>query len=288
MAVNVMLIDMSRLLTLSLLSSLLACLSLAQEPQAPEKKGSMVLDLKKFLPPPEPKVEAPPKPAPEKKIVEEETPQQRFRRIKTQAEAGVTQSQYELGLYYAQTFERLIPLDYFEAIAWLQKAADKNHRLAHLHLYRFNESGRGLQDKNPAEAAKHLNASALLGCKQSQRLMTQFHLNAFHRRKTTEAVTEKEEAHLIEAYAWACVTAENTLASRDALLSPTAEEISVGHALTQRDYGFERASMGAAEQDRDGVAKNPSFSKKLSDDAKLRVVTLSKEVREYQKANKPK
>ena len=118
--------------------------------------------------------------------------------------------------------------------------------------------------------------------------MTQFHLNAFHRRKTTEAVTEKEEAHLIEAYAWACVTAENTLASRDALLSPTAEEISVGHALTQRDYGFERASMGAAEQDRDGVAKNPSFSKKLSDDAKLRVVTLSKEVREYQKANKPK
>ena len=288
MAVNVMLIDMSRLLTLSLLSSLLACVSLAQEPQAPEKKGSMVLDLKKFLPPPEPKVEAPPKPAPEKKIVEEETPQQRFRRIKTQAEAGVTQSQYELGLYYAQTFERLIPLDYFEAIAWLQKAADKNHRLAHLHLYRFNESGRGLQDKNPAEAAKHLNASALLGCKQSQRLMTQFHLNAFHRRKTTEAVTEKEETHLIEAYAWACVTAENTLASRDALLSPTAEEISVGHALTQRDYGFERASMGAAEQDRDGVAKNPSFCKKLSDDAKLRVVTLSKEVREYQKANKPK
>ena len=46
--------------------------------------------------------------------------------------------------------------------------------------------------------------------------------------------------------------------------------------------------MGAAEQDRDGVAKNPSFSKKLSDDAKLRVVTLSKEVREYQKANRPK
>ena len=282
-----MLIDMSRLLCFTLLSSLLACASLAQTPQAPQKKGSMVLDINKFLPPPEPKVEMPPKPAPEK-IIEEETPQQRFRRIKEQAESGVAQSQYELGLFYAQDFERLVPLDYFEAIAWLQKAADKNHRMAHLHLSRFYESGRGMQSKNPDEAIKRRHASALLGCKQSQRWMTQHHLAAFHRSKTIAGATGEEEAHLIEAYAWACVTAEKTLVPRDGLNTRTAEEISAGHALTERDYGFERAAMGAAEQDRDSIAKYPGFTRKLSDDAKLRAVALGKEVREYQKANRPR
>lgn len=281
---------MNRLLTIGLLSSLLAGALCAQAPQDPPKKGSMGLDLNKFLPPPPPKVETPPPPVPEKKIVAvpPETPPQRFRRIKAQAEAGLAQSQYELGLFYAQDFERVVPLDYFEAIVWLQKAADKNHRMAQMHLSRFYETGRGLQAKDLTETVRWRTSSALLGCKQSQRWMSQFHLNAFHRNKNSDGLVEQDDARLIDAYAWACMTAEKTLVPRDNLNAPTAEEISAGHALTERDYAFERATTGAAEQDRDGIAKYPRFTKKLSDDAKLRVAALSKEAKEYQRANMPK
>ena len=104
----------------------------------------------------------------------------------------------------------------------------------------------------------------------------------------TSGLVEQDDARLIEAYAWACMTAEKTLVPRDNLNAPTAEEISAGHALTERDYAFERATTGAAEQDRDGIAKYPRFTKKLSDDAKLRVAALSKEAKEYQRANMPK
>jgi len=279
--------DLSRFLKTSLLLALSAAASVAQTPPA-EKKGTMLLDLKKIIPA-EPKAPEAPKPAPEAKPeAPAETPQQRFKRIKADAEAGTTQSQYELGLFYAQDFERVVPLDYYEAIAWFQKAAGKNHRMAQLQLGRFYELGRGMETRNLQEAFKWRRSSALLGCKQSQRWMTQLYVNTFNGAKAFEGVVTQDISNLIEAYAWACLAAEQNLTPRDTLNTPTAEEVGAGHALTSRDYSFEKGTAGAAEQDRDNIAKNPKFSKKVSEEAKERAIALKKEAEAHQKANTPK
>ena len=73
------------------------------------------------------------------------TPEEQFSVDKSKAEAGDAQAQYELGLHYAQFHFRVVALDYFEAFAWMQKAALKNHRMAQYQLGRFYEQGKGTE-----------------------------------------------------------------------------------------------------------------------------------------------
>ena len=232
-----------------------------------------------------------PAPAPavykEPDVVREQTPDARFRSAKAKAEAGDTQAQYELGLFYSQDYERVVAIDYFEAFTWTQKAAQKNHRMAQRLLAKFHEMGRGT-DRNLELTLKWYRSSALLGCKQSQRWMGQMYHTTFQGSKTYDDFIKKDDSNLSEAYAWFLLGAEKTIPTRSDNKTPTPEELSFGPALLIRDYNFETSTQGTSEGERDNVAKNSSFTRAISDAGKSRFLSLKDEAKEYQNNNKPR
>jgi len=233
----------------------------------------------------------PPPPTPtvykEPEVVREQTPDARFRSAKAKAEAGDSQAQYELGLFYSQDYERVVAIDYFEAFTWTQKAAQKNHRMAQRLLAKFYEMGRGT-DKDMELTLKWYRSSALLGCKQSQRWMGQMYYSTFHGSKTFEGFIKKDDSNLSEAYAWFLLGAEKSIPTRTDKKTPTPEELSFGPALLTRDYDFEISTQSTAESERDNVAKNTSFTRATSDAGKSRFLSLKDEAKEYQNNNKPR
>lgn len=240
--------------------------------------------------PPKKQTEATPRPSPAKEpevLVKESTPEDRFRSAKAKAEAGDSQAQYELGLFYSQDYERVVAIDYFEAFAWTQKAAQKNHRMAQRLLAKFHEMGRGT-DKNLVEAIKWYRSSALLDCKQSQRWMGQMYHTTFQGSKTYDDFIKKDSTNLSEAYAWFLLGSEKSIPNRIDIKVATPEELSFGPALSLRDYSFETSTQSTSEGERDNVAKNPSFTRAISESAKARFVNLQFESQEYRKANKPR
>jgi len=242
-------------------------------------------------PTPAPTPAPPPPTAPtvykEPEVVKEQTPQARFNSAKAKAEAGDSQAQYELGLFYSQDYERVIAIDYFEAFTWTHRAAQKNHRMAQRLLGKFYEQGRGT-DKNLEEAIKWYRSSALLGCKQSQRWMGQMYHTTFHGSKTYADFIKKDLTNLSEAYAWFLLGAEKSIPNRTSTNIATDEELSFGPALLLRDYDFEKSTQSTSEGERDNVAKNPTFTRAISESAKSRFADLQTESQEYRKANKPR
>jgi len=221
----------------------------------------------------------------EPEVVREQTPDARFRSAKAKAEAGDSQAQYELGLFYSQDYERVVAVDYFEAFTWTQKAAQKNHRMAQRLLAKFHEMGRGA-DKNLELALKWYRSSALLGCKQSQRWMGQMYYSTFLGSKTYDDFIKKDDSNLSEAYAWFLLGAEKTIPTRSDNKTPTPEELSFGPALLIRDYNFETSTQGTSEGERDNVAKNANFTRAISDAGKSRFLSLKDESKEYRDNNK--
>jgi hypothetical protein len=221
----------------------------------------------------------------EPEVVREQTPDARFRSAKAKAEAGDTQAQYELGLFYSQDYERVVAIDYFEAFTWTQKAALKNHRMAQRLLAKFYDMGRGT-DKDMELTLKWYRSSALLGCKQSQRWMGQMYYNTFLGSKTYDDFIKKDDSNLSEAYAWFLLGAEKTIPTRSDNKTPTPEELSFGPALLIRDYNFETSTQGTSEGERDNVAKNANFTRAISDAGKSRFLSLKDESKEYRDNNK--
>lgn len=185
------------------------------------------------------------------------TPEEQFSVDKSKAEAGDAQSQYELGLHYAQIHFRVVALDYFEAFTWMQRAALKNHRMAQYQLGRFYEQGKGTE-KNLGEAIKWYRSSALLGCKQSQRWMGQIYHMTFQGIATYEDFIKKDVSNLIEAYAWFMLAAEPTVIVRNQYNIAVADEKPLGHILNSRDYGLELSTQGTCKAERDNIAKKRS------------------------------
>jgi hypothetical protein len=285
---------MSRLLTIGLLLALTAADSTAQTPPA-EKKGTMLLDLKKILPP-EPKAAEQPKPAvtpmaePEKKPEEiPETPQERFKSTKARAVAGNSQAQYELALIYAQEFERTVTLDNYEAYTWLLKAAAKNHKMAQYYLGRFYEDGQGMDGADKVNALSWRRSAALLGCRQSQKWMGQLYYDTFSGNKKFADQIKQDPSNLVEAYAWYDLAASNPLPARADAKTPSEEEVASGDVpLNVRDFNFERAVPANAARNRDTIAKLPGFNRKMFEDAKERSIALAKEAADYRAKNRPK
>jgi hypothetical protein len=261
-----------------------------QEGVAKEKKSGMLLDFKKIVPPtPEPpKPMAPVVQTPEKQPEIELTPMQRFQVTKGKAEAGNSQSQYELALLFMQESEKPVPLDYFEAYNWMLKAATKNHRMAQFHLGRLYENGQGT-DKNLEGSISWRRRAALLGCKQAQKWMGQLYLEVFSGNPKFAEFIKKDSTNLIEAYAWFNQGADIPFPPRTDPKTPSAEELASGdNPLNPRDYNFEKSIPTSAARDRDGIARNPEFNKKMYDEAKVRCVSLAKEAAEYRAENRPK
>jgi len=232
-------------------------------------------------PAPTPAPSPTPAPTPVAAAPKELTPEERFQAAKSKAQAGDSQSQYELGLYYAQRHERVTPLDYFEAYSWTLKASLKNHALAQNHLARMHETGRGT-DKNLEQSIKWHRSAALLGCKQSQRWMGQLYYSSFIGNSTYQDLISNDISNLTEAYAWFLLGSERTIES---LPSTDSHEALKAMKLNSRDYSFEFSTQSACESERDNVAKNPSFSKNISDAAKSRFNSLKVESIEFKKAN---
>jgi hypothetical protein len=219
--------------------------------------------------------------------IKELTIEDRFRSAKAKAEAGDSQAQYELGLFYSQDYERAVALDYFEAFTWTEKAAQKNHRMAQRLLAKFYELGRGT-DRNLEQAIKWHRSAALLGCKQSQRWMGQMYHTTYQGSSAFEGFIKKDDTNLSEAYAWFLLGAEKSIPKRINSKTPTPEELSFGPALLLRDYNFETSTQSTSEGERDNVAKNPAFTRAISESAKSRYASLQQESVEYRNANKPR
>jgi len=266
-----------------------------QDNSGKEKKTGMLLDLKKIVPAVEaPKPVAAPMPAPEpvvEKKVEPEiqlTPLQRFQMTKGKAEAGNSQAQYELALYYLQEFDKPVPLDYFEAYNWMLKASMKNHRMAQFHLGRLYENGFGA-DKSLESSLQWRRSAALLGCKQSQRWMGQLYLEIFSGNPKFASLIKQDPSNLIEAYAWFNLGADIPFPPRLDPKTPGPEELATGDVpLNVRDYNFEKNIPTSAARDRDAIARIPTFNRKMYEDAKARCTTLTKEVEEHRAQNRPK
>ena len=175
----------------------------------------------------------------------------------------------------------MTPLDYFEAYSWTLKASLKNHALAQNHLARMHETGRGT-DKNLEQSIKWHRSAALLGCKQSQRWMGQLYYSSFIGNSTYQDLISNDISNLTEAYAWFLLGSERTIES---LPSTDSHEALKAMKLNSRDYSFEFSTQSACESERDNVAKNPSFSKNISDAAKSRFNSLKAESIEFKKAN---
>jgi len=217
-------------------------------------------------------------------VPKELTPEERFQATKSKAQAGDSQSQYELGLHYAQRHDRVTPLDYYEAYSWTLKASQKNHALAQNHLARMHETGRGTE-KNLEQAIKWNRSAALLGCKQSQRWMGQIYYSSFIGNSTYQDYISNDISNLTEAYAWFLLGSERTIES---LPSSDSQQAVKDMKLNSRDYSFEFSTQSACESERDNVAKNPSFTKTISDAAKARFTSLKAESLEFRKANPSK
>ena len=237
------------------------------------------------LPTPAPAPTPAPTPAPvAEPIAKELSPEERFQATKSKAQAGDAQAQYELGLYYAQRHERVIPLDYFESFSWTLKAALKDHALAQNQLARMHETGRGTE-KNIEQAIKWLRSSALLGCKQSQRWMGQAYYSTFLGSNLYQDFISNDTTNLAESYAWFSLGAERTV---EDLNTSEAKNGRTTGKLNSRDYSFEYSTQNACENERDNVAKNPSFSKAISEAARARHAVIKQESQEFQKANPAK
>ena len=256
-----------------------------------------LLDLDKIVPKPEaPKAmdapKAAPTPAPSAPRQNEPevqlTPMQRFQMTKSKAEAGNSQAQYELALFYLQEPEKPVPLDYFEAYNWMLKASMKNHRMAQYHLGRLYENGFGTE-KNLESTVQWRRSAALLGCKQSQKWMGQLYTEIFSGNLKYATIIKPDPSNLIEAYAWNNLGSEIPFPLRQDPKTPGPEELESGLVpLNLRDYNFEKSIPTSAARDRDIIAKNPLFTKKMYDDAKARCITLAKEAEEHLAQNRPK
>jgi hypothetical protein len=271
---------MSKSLTLGIFALAIAVSSQAETPapQTNSQKGGMLLDLNKIGLPPE-----------ETKLPESElTPKQRFQRTKGKAEAGNSQAQYELALFYLQEPDKTVPVDYFEAYSWMVKASMKNHRMAQFHLGRLYENGWGIE-KNLESALSWRRSAALLGCKQAQRWMGQTCLEAYSGSTRFGGLIKQGPASLVEAYAWLNLGSVIPFPPRLDPKTPGPEEAASDDTpLNLRDYNFEKSIPTSAARDRDIIARNPSFDKKMSEDAKTRCVTLAKEAEEHLAQNRPK
>jgi len=259
----------------------------APAPQAMTVGG--LIELGRVVPPDEvPKPVASvvtPKPALERI---ELTPLQRFQMTKGQAEAGNSQAQYELALFYLQEHEKPVPLDYFEAQRWMLKAAMKNHRMAQFHLGRLFENGLGTPI-NLESSVQWRRSAALLGCKQSQKWMGQLYSESASSNSKYASIIKEDPANLIEAYAWYSLGSEVPFPPRLENTTPGSEELASGEIpLNVRDYSFEQGIPESSARERDIIARNPQLTKQMYDDAKARCLALKKESEDHCVQNRPK
>ncbi len=145
----------------------------------------------------------------------------------------------------------------------------------------MHETGRGT-DKNLEQAIKWYRSSALLGCKQSQRWMGQVYYSTFLGSNVYQDFIANDTSNLAESYAWFSLGSEKTV--QDLNASDNKQSLEIGK-LNSRDQSFEYSTQSACENERDNVAKNPSFSRAISEAARARYAVIKQESQDFRKTN---
>jgi hypothetical protein len=192
--------------------------------------------------------------------VAELTADQKFEAFKGSAQLGDTQAMYELALMYAhESRDRPnVGLDKFEAVKWMTKAVNNNHKLAQFRLGGYYETAFGVK-RDLAESLRWRASSAYLGCKQAQMWIADYywHLSLGYSPFPTENITRDPPANLREAYAWFSAAADAPMGKRLQFDIPAPDELAGGkQPMSPADYTAERVKYELAPLQRDSVAKS--------------------------------
>ncbi len=213
--------------------------------------------------------------------VAELTADQKFEAFKGSAQLGDTQAMYELALMYAH--ERRdrpnVELDKFEAVKWMTKAVNNNHKLAQFRLGGYYETAFGVK-RDLAESLRWRTSSAYLGCKQAQTWIANlyWHISLGNSSFPAENITRDPPANLREAYAWFRAAADAPMAKRLQFDIPAPEELEGGkQPMSPADYTAERAKYDLAPRQRDSVATSFASAEEMTL-AKERVVALEAKI----------
>jgi TPR repeat protein len=152
--------------------------------------------------------------------------------VEAQAERGVADAQFSLGLKYANG--KGPALDYIQAAHWYRKAAEQSHALAQFNLGVMYAEGQGmLSDK--AQSLQWIDRAARLGDAGAQ-----YRLGISHHRASLDRVPANASESRIEAYKWLQLSDEQGYRDSDmacglVLLQMTKEEVDDGN---RRVAGF--------------------------------------------------
>ena len=213
--------------------------------------------------------------------VAELTADQKFEAFKGSAQLGDTQAMYELALMYAhESRDRPnVELDKFEAVKWMTKAVNNNHKLAQFRLGGYYETAFGVK-RDLAESLRWRTSSAYLGCKQAQTWIANlyWHISLGNSSFPAENITRDPPANLREAYAWFRAAADAPMAKRLQFDIPAPEELEGGkQPMSPADYTAERAKYDLAPRQRDSVATSFASAEEMTL-AKERVVALEAKI----------
>lgn len=214
-------------------------------------------------------------------IVPKLTADQKFEAFKGSAQLGDTQAMYELALMYAhESRDRPnVELDKFEAVKWMTKAVNNNHKLAQFRLGGYYETAFGVK-RDLAESLRWRTSSAYLGCKQAQTWLANlyWHISLGNSSFPAENITRDPPANLREAYAWFRAAADAPMVKRMYSDIPVPEELEGGkQPMSQADYVAERTKYDLAPGQRDSVATSFASAEEMTL-AKERVVVLEAKI----------
>ena len=218
------------------------------------------------------------------------TPEEQIKSIKGKADGGDTPSQYELALMYSGITPSMDPSfkqNPFEAQKLMEKAAEKNHKLAAWRLAEFYEKGKGVE-ANGTVAYKWRKISARLGCREAQNWMGRLYESIFKERTICpDADIKRDPDNLEEAYAWFSLVSA-AMTKRIEHEKPTDAELKSGDTvLNSRDYQRELGLYQSSAQPRDLVIKQFKNADQAAK-AERRSEILAAEIADYQMAHKPK
>jgi TPR repeat protein len=172
-----------------------------------------------------------------------------------------------------------VELDKFEAVKWMTKAVNNNHKLAQFRLGGYYETAFGVK-RDLAESLRWRTSSAYLGCKQAQTWLANlyWHISLGNSSFPAENITRDPPANLREAYAWFRAAADAPMVKRMYSDIPVPEELEGGkQPMSQADYVAERTKYDLAPGQRDSVATSFASAEEMTL-AKERVVVLEAKI----------
>ena len=217
------------------------------------------------------------------------TPKQKYANLKGKAEAGDTQSEYEIAHYLSHRVvgaNGAVELNYFDAFEYMKKASLKNHRLAQFFLAGYYEKGQGVE-KDLQTSLNWFRKSASLGCQRAITAIGTAYLITSYGDTKYAGIIVKDETCKLTAYAWFKYGVTCNFYKRTDFTLPAEDELKAGgEVATTNDYIQESSALDTNRSKVSAVAG--SFTKAENEAAKEITVAVSQEAIEFLAKNKYK